>query len=243
MNAAIRLFAWLLSLIVVALPVVAVLNGWLAADQWPIKRLLVTAEYQRVDGDQVRAAVQPQIGRGYFAVDLARVRETVAALPWVERVEVRKRWPDTLELVIVEHRAFAHWGDSKLLSYQGEIFEAPDAGQLQGLPKLAGPKGRVEEVIAFYRDSQRAFEGTGLDVVGARLTSRGSWTLELSSGAQVMVGRVPQPLAKVQKLVSVLPQLLTGEARTANRIDLRYTNGFAVQWAQPAAAGTQGSGA
>ncbi len=230
MNALVRLFAWLLALVVVALPVVAVLNGWLAADHWPIRRLLVTAEYQRVNADQVRAAVQTQIGRGYFAVDIAQVREAVAALPWVERAEVRKRWPDVLELVIVEHRAFAQWGEDRLLSYQGEIFSAPGAGDLQGLPKLAGPKTRVQDVIAFYRDSQRAFTGTGLDVTGAKLTSRGAWTLELSTGAQVVVGRVPQPMARVEKLVSVLPKLLAGEARDAARIDLRYANGFSVQW-------------
>lgn len=235
MNAVIRLFAWLIALAVVALPVVAVLNGWLAAGHWPIQRLLVTAEYQRVNAEQVRAAVQPQIGRGYFALDLARVREAVEAVPWVERVEVRKRWPDVLELVVVEHRAYAHWGQDKLLSYQGEIFQVPGTQGLQGLPRLSGPRGRVREVIDFYESAQRAFAGTGLSVAGARVTSRGSWALELSTGAQVMVGRADAPMAKVQKLITVLPKLLAGEARSVRRIDLRYSNGFAVEWADPPA--------
>jgi cell division protein FtsQ len=235
MNAVVRLFAWLIALAVVALPVVAVLNGWLAAGHWPIQRLLVTAEYQRVNAEQVRAAVQPHIGLGYFALDLARVRESVAALPWVERVEVRKRWPDVLELVVIEHRAYAHWGQDKLLSFQGDIFKVPGTQELQGLPRLSGPKTRVREVIEFYESAQRAFAGTGLSVAGARLTSRGSWALELSTGAQVMVGRADAPMAKVQKLIKVLPKLLAGEMRAVRRIDLRYSNGFAVEWAEPQA--------
>ena len=232
MNAVVRLIAWLLALAVVTLPVVAVLNGWLAAGHWPIKRLLVTAEYQRVNAEQLRAAVQPQIGQGYFALDLARVREAVQAVPWVERVEVRKRWPDVLELVVVEHRAYAHWGQDRLLSFQGEVFQVPGAQELQGLPRLSGPNGRVREVIEFYESAQRAFANTGLSISGARVTSRGSWALELSTGAQVMVGRVDAPMAKVQKLVTVLPKILTGEARSVRRIDLRYSNGVAVEWVE-----------
>ena len=37
------------------------------------------------------------------------VAVALAALPWVERVVVRKQWPDTLEILITEHRALARW--------------------------------------------------------------------------------------------------------------------------------------
>ena len=105
MNAAIRVLAWSIALLLVTLPVVAILNGWLAADRWPIERLRLTAEYQRVSGEQVRTAVASQLGRGFFAVDLAEVQQAVAALPWVERVEVRKRWPDLPILVLTQIRS------------------------------------------------------------------------------------------------------------------------------------------
>jgi cell division protein FtsQ len=47
-----------------------------------------------------------------------------------------------------------------------------------------------------------------------------------------MIGRAdPEP--RLRRLVRVLPQLLAGEARGFERIDLRYTNGFAVRWLPP----------
>ena len=61
MSGLIRVFAWLLALGLAALPVVAVLNGWMAPDRWPIRHLQVTAEYQRVSAEQVpRHGSQPR---------------------------------------------------------------------------------------------------------------------------------------------------------------------------------------
>lgn len=235
MNAAIRFLAWAMALIVVTLPVVAVLNGWIAADRWPIQRLRLTAEYQRVSVEQVRGAVAPQLGRGFFALDLAEVQRAVAALPWVEQVEVRKRWPDTIEVSLREHRAYARWGADRLLSDHGVMFTAEGLEELQGLPQLEGPDAQVADVVAFHRAALSAFTGTGLGVSGVRLSARGSWSVTLVNGARIVVGR-DDTEARLQRLVRVLPQLLAGEARGFERIDLRYTNGFAVHWLQPAAA-------
>ena len=74
---------------------------------------------------QIRAAVQPRLGKGFFALDLDAVQKAVAALPWVESVEARKRWPDTLELRIYERQPFARWNEKRLISRQGMVFDAP----------------------------------------------------------------------------------------------------------------------
>jgi cell division protein FtsQ len=217
---------------VIVLPVVAILNGWVAGERWPIQRLRLTAEYERVSAEQVRAAVEPQLGRGFFATDLVEVRRAVAGLPWVERVEVRKRWPDVIEVSLREHRAYARWGADRLLSDQGALFVASGADQLQGLPLFEAPDSRRLDVVARYREAQLIFTGTGLGVAGVRLSARGSWSLTPGNGARIVIGRAdPEP--RLRRLVRVLPQLLAGEARAFERIDLRYTNGFAVRWLDP----------
>ena len=236
MSGLIRIIAWLLALAVVTLPVVAVLKGWMAPDHWPIRHLQVTAEYQRVSAEQIRTTVAAQMGRGYFDTDPARIRSALAGLPWVEHAEVRKRWPDRIEVVLVEHRARAHWGRDQLISDQGALFTTPGASDIQGLPHLAGPDDRVEDVSAFYRSAQQQLSGTGLQLRGARLSPRGSWSLELADGASIVVGHTTMPEARLARLVRVLPQLLEGERRPFERIDLRYTNGFAIAWGDPDAA-------
>ena len=98
MKAMLRLLAWTLAVALVALPVVAVVNGWVGGAQWPLRTLRVQGDLQRVDEARLRATVLPHARRGFFAVELDRIQAAVLALPWVERADVRKHWPDVLEV-------------------------------------------------------------------------------------------------------------------------------------------------
>jgi cell division protein FtsQ len=230
----VRLLAWMLAIALVALPVVAVLNGWIAGDRWPMRRLEVSGPFQRVSAEQVRAAVLPQIENGFFAIRMDPIRNAVAALPWVERVEVRKRWPDQLVISLTEHRPFARWGHDQLLSERGRLFAAPGSPDLQGLPELDGPPERVADVIALYNQAQPLFVGTGQRVQGVSVSDRGSWTLRLHDGVHddigVIVGR-SDPQGRLGRFAHLLPQLAAARpGQMLLRADLRYTNGFSLTW-------------
>lgn len=224
-----KLVAWGIALTLVLLPVVGVLNGWFAAERWPVRQLRVDAEFNHVSAEQIRAAAATHLGTGFFALDLDRVRASIAALPWVEKVEVRKQWPDTLEVRVLEQQPFARWGDHRLIGHNGTLFSAPGAESIQGVPHLAGPDDRLSDVIDFYTRSQRLFSGTGLNVVGVALSERGSWTLVLGSGAEVEIGR-EQATSRLQRFIAVLPRLTATRSGGFERADLRYANGFAIRW-------------
>ena len=70
MNAFLRLVAWILAVVLVALPVVAVIQGWIGADRWPLRTLRVVGDIERVDAARLRATVLPYAQRGFFAVRL-----------------------------------------------------------------------------------------------------------------------------------------------------------------------------
>jgi len=241
MNAAVRLVAWILAVVLVTLPIVAVLNGWIASERWPMHRLQVTGEFQQVPDAAIREAVLPHVGGGFFAVRLADVHGAVAALPWVKEVEVRKRWPDLLEVAVVEHRAFARWGGDRLLSDRGELFEVDQGLLPTGLPELAGPDAQVAEVVALYQQSIERFRHSGVRVRGVSLSARGGWDIVLADGTEVVLGR-NDPERRLARFARLLPQLRAADERTLVRADLRYTNGFALVWAKPEAAATPGSG-
>ena len=232
MNALVRVLAWSIAVALVGLPLVAVLNGWLAADRWPIQRLQVTAEFARVNAEQVSSAVAGQTQVGFFALDTDAVHRAVMSLPWVAEVEVRKRWPDVLQLRIVEHHAVARWGASRLLSDRGELFAAPGSTLVQGLPELSGPDARLAEVVDFDIRARAALAGSGIQLRGVRLSPRGSWSLTLANGAKVLLGRTDSA-QRLSRLGQYLPSLLASDGRVLERADLRYGNGFALRW-QPA---------
>ncbi len=235
-----RILAWLLALTLVALPLAAVLAGWMAPERWPLRRLEVSAEYRHVSDEQIRAVVAARVGRGYFDTDAGVIGAALAALPWVDQVKVYKRWPDRIEVRLFEHQAVAHWGQDRMLSDQGVLFRVPLPDESQGLPRLVGPDERASEVLAFFEQARTQLRDAGLVPVGARLSRRGGWTLQLDNSASIVIGRSPDPQARLARLARVLPQLMAGAPRTFERIDLRYTNGLAIAWAAPVAAARAG---
>ena len=233
MNAVLRILAWTLAVALVAAPVVAVLQGWIAGERWPMRTLAVQGEFAQVDEQAVREAVLPLVARGFFAVDLDEVRAAVAALPWVERVEVRKRWPDRLEVTLHEHTPVARWGDDRMLSEDGALFAAPE-GAGAGLPLFEGPESRAGELMAVHGIARPLFLPLGLRIDTVTLSARGSWSLRLDDGTRIEAGR-GDPQARLARFARMLPQLRDDPTRRIVRADLRYTNGFAIVW-QPATA-------
>lgn len=244
MGAFLRLAAWLLALALVALPVVAVLQGWIGADRWPLRTLRVAGELERVDEGKLRAAVLPYARKGFFAIRLADAQAAVAALPWVERAEVRKRWPDVVEVRIVEHRPFARWGKDRLLSEDGDLFPVAGADVPKGLPRfdVDAPQTRIADVVALYNEAKEMFAPEGIAVREVSLDRRGSWSLVLSNGTQVVVGSQEARL-RLARFARLLPLLLAQRPQSLARADLRYTNGFALTWgdeSQPGSAPSTG---
>ncbi|HLI18714.1 MAG TPA: FtsQ-type POTRA domain-containing protein [Rhodanobacteraceae bacterium] len=232
-----RFAAWIIAITLVALPVVGVLQGWFASNRWPVRELEVHATFRHVSAAQIRTAVAPSLGAGFFAIDLAKVRDAVAALPWVSQVEVSKHWPDALDITVTEIQPIAQWGSSALLGRDGRIFKVPDTGVVNGLPQFNAPDDRVADVLAFYRTAVTDFAPYSLRVTGVDLSARGSWSVALSNGGQVVVGG-DKPDQHLARFAAALPILMRGRSDAFVYADLRYSNGFAVRWPEPIAPAT-----
>ena len=231
MTAMLRTLVWILALALVALPVVAVLEGWIGAERWPLRTLRVSGALVHVEDARLREAVLPYAHDGFFAMRLADAQAAVAALPWVQSAEVRKRWPDVVEVEVTEHRPFARWGDDRLLSEQGTLFPTTGIKPPPRLPQFHAPDSRVTEVVALYNESRVLFTPLGYDVRELVLDTRGSWSLVLTNGTRITIGS-QQARPRLERFARLLPQLLQARTDRLTRADLRYTNGFALGWGE-----------
>lgn len=237
-----RLTAWVLALALVAVPVLGLLEGWFAASSWPIRTLSVDADYDHVSATRIRQTVAPHVRKGFFATRLHDVAKALEALPWVASASVRKRWPDTLAITVYERRPVAHWDTNRLITRDGTIFTAPDATSSEGMPYLSGPDARGDDVLRFFAHADAALQKVQLQPIGAHLDERGAWQIDLANGAHLVVGR-QSPRQHLARFVAVYPQLSATHDKPMTRADLRYSDGFAVRWRQPAAASSAGAGA
>ncbi len=222
---------WALLLLVVG---AFALDWLLHPDNFPVENVDFEGQFEYVTRQQLVDVVQDEVRGNFYALDLDAVKARVESLPWVYRASVRRNWPRDLRIRLTEQRLVARWGDVAWLNQDAELVRLPSGVQLAGLPQLRGPQGTHAQVLARYRSFARALERTGLQVFAITLTPRRSYRVRLDNGMTLVLAR-EDPDAKIERFARAYEGALGSQASRIEQVDLRYTNGFSVQWADRAA--------
>lgn len=196
--------------------------------EWPIEVVRIDGDIRNSDRDALRRVVSGHTRDGFFGTDLGALRRSLVELPWVRDAGLRRVWPHRLDVDIDEHRAAAVWNEDQLVSRAGVVF-APETFDDDGLPRLAGPDGTAEAMLARLRRFQVQLDGIGADIDRLRQDERRSWTAELADGIELRLGR-EQVDARLERLAAVWWPAVAGERARIRAVDLRYPNGFAIAW-------------
>lgn len=195
----------------------------------PIERVVVTGDLKHVDREALKSMINVSLEGGFLWQDLQSMREPLEALPWVHRVVVRRQWPDSIEVRVVEQRPIARWGDRALLNHAGEVFEPASLEQVPALPRLAGPEGAHSLMMQRYLQVQQSLQRPGLKVVALEMDARGAVVATLADGSELLFGR--GALAeKLDRFNILYARRLAGKGELPARVDLRYSHGAAVAW-------------
>jgi cell division protein FtsQ len=191
---------------------------------FPLREVELTGRIARTTHDQVHAIVAEQLKGNFFTLDLDAARAAFQKLPWVRRATLRRHWPDRLEVDIEEHVVLARWRDSGLINTYGEVFEAATS---EILPVFIAPEGTAAEVAQRYEAFRTSLEPLGKRPVQVLVSARRAWELRLSDGEVLELGR-SQMEERLQRFVRAYGRTLAHLPNRPYRIDLRYSNGFAV---------------
>ena len=190
-----------------------------------IRELRVTGAAERIKAEQVAALARRDIRGTFFTFDIVRLRNGFETLPWVRKADVRRQWPNGIEVQIEAHQPLARWSKTALVNVQGEVFQATYAGPL---PVFSGPDGTAAEITAQYEIFRRELAAIGRAPVQVSLSSRRAWQLRLDNGMTLEVGR-EQVQARLARFLAAYPHTIAPMGRKAEYVDMRYANGFAVR--------------
>ncbi len=204
-------------------------HWWKTADLFPLQTVRLVTPLQHLGEAELRRAIEPHVGRGMLVLDVGAVRAALEELPWVASAGVRRRWPATLEIAVVEQVAQARWNGDGVLNPEGVAFW-PDPDSIPpGLPMLAGPPGSELEVMARYHALDALLAPLGLQLTGLTLDGRLAWKAVLNGEIEMQLG-AGDGEAEVQRFVRAYPRLSTRADSRLAAVDLRYPNGFALRW-------------
>ncbi len=194
----------------------------------PVKRVQVEGQFAALKKVQVRQLVEPYLSSRFFNIDLTGLQADLEKVPWVESVALRRVWPDQIKAKIVEHIAVARWNDDELLSNKGSRFKPEKLTGLKGLPKLTGPTGTEQQVMAQYHKIAQLIRPLGMSVNELSVSSRGALVF-VTNNFQVLVGR-DDVIKKIQRFVKVYKTQLAIKKESIKSVDVRYSSGVAVTW-------------
>lgn len=196
--------------------------------RFPVERVVLEGEFLRVTQAQLMEKVRPHARGNIFRVDLGALQAEVERLPWVRRASVRRQWGQSLQLRFEEHRIATQWNEDRGLNTHGEIVDLQGEALPAGLPRLAGPEGSHVRVFATYSRLVPALAQPALRIAQLTLTPRRSWRIQLDNGLLLIAGR-EDVAQKVARFAQVYARALSTQLTGAKQVDLRYTNGFAIQ--------------
>jgi cell division protein FtsQ len=209
---------------------------------FPLREVLITHALAHVTPEQIEAIVAREVKGNFFTLDLERARAGFEKLPWVRNVNVRRQWPDRLEVSLEEHVPLGRWGATALVNTYGELFaaaydtrpaaptqssSAPVARAQADLPVFVGPPGSAKEIAIQYGYFSRSLAPLGLTAVQVQVSPRRAWQLRLANGVTLQLGR-ENVEARLDRFISVYARTVASLQRRINYVDLRYPNGFAV---------------
>ena len=204
-----------------------------------VKSVRVAGEFKHVSRSALEQVVADQITKGFFEVDVEAVRAASRALPWVREASVRRVWPDSLHVAIVEREPVARWNDETLMELDGALFQPHGKADELNLPELFGPPESEREVLAAHGRFRTVLGLLGGGIESLRLLERGGWRLKFANGTTLVLAD-GQDAATLKRFARAAAKEVAEHLDRIEQVDLRYAGGFAVRLKQVPEQGSGG---
>jgi cell division protein FtsQ len=195
----------------------------------PVRYVRTAGVFQYLSKDEVKTVLEPLVVTSFFSADMQAIQQTVAALPWVASVTVKRVWPDAIDIKVHEKKPYVRWGQRSLLNERGEQFTPKQVRQFKNLPMLTGPEQQEKKVLEIMKGIRTELADQSLALAEFNVNDRWAWKIKLTSGMEIELGRNEQ-LKKLQRFLKTLTVLGQERANAIATVDLRYPNGYAIAW-------------
>lgn len=210
-------------------------GGVYTGSQWytnlqlfPVKQVRIEGEFKYLDKNQIKEKIAHYSVGGFFDLDIVSLRKELVSMQWVDDAFVRREWPESVVIRIVEKKPVAKWNDKGVLTAGGDLFFPKESYENLQLVQLKGPKSRHAFVLSEFNKIQSLLHQAKIEISELSQNERRAWKMNIE-GVSVYLGR-KDIYKKIESLAGVYAGLIKPKANKIKQIDFRYTNGFTVNW-------------
>ena len=137
--------------------------------------------------DMLKGKLSAQLGGSLFEFDVDAARQNLISNPWVKSAEVRKVYPDTIVVDLVERVPVALWkadGVVNIISAEGHVIDEAKIEHMR-LPQVVG-KGANDTAAEFLSYINQYAYLTSKARAYVRVADR-RWNIHLDNGPKIML--------------------------------------------------------
>ena len=215
----------------ILLILVATFQGNESSETWfAVENIEIKGDLKYAKKAELQSDFSSLLNQSLLSVSLSDALATVLSSEWVASAEIRKVWPNTLQVLVHEHTPLAYWGDRQVLSTSAAVITPKTVPDLP-LTRLYGPEGSSDIVLEQFGLVSQVLASSSLRIFSLTLEPRGAWNIVFTNGVAVKLGRT-EILERLQRFIAVYKSDLSGRIDQITSVDARYPHGVAVGWAK-----------
>lgn len=148
---------------------------------------LVVNGNNNLDINVLQARLATQLGNSLFAFEVDAARQEVLNDPWVKSATVRKVYPDTIVVDVVERKPVALWqsqGEVHLIASDGFVIAKASQTQMN-LPQVVGEGANM--AASEFLSVMNRYPGISQKANAYVRVAGRRWNLSMASGVQVLL--------------------------------------------------------
>ncbi len=193
-----------------------------------ITTINIEGDLKRVSLKRVESIVSEAINQGFLVINLTEYKEKIEAIDWVQSVRINKKWPNTIDVFVVEDDVVGLWNRKLLLNSSGELFDLDQRVVPSELIQFFGPDDRVNEVFDRFKLYNDELVKRGILIEEIELDLRGSWEITIRPLIKIKLGE-KNTEERFDRFLTVWDQSLLENIELISYIDLRYAEGFVIK--------------
>ena len=193
----------------------------------PVENIIIQGDLSLDESILLKSRFESEFRSRILDVDLFNlVNKIKNELQWIHSIGVDRDWPATLVLNVEKIAPIAKWSQGHYISSQGQIIKLEN--DRTGLPEFKVALSSPTKSMEVFRDLTGKLRSLKLGILEISENSLGEWSIKLSNGLNVALGRdhLDTRLTKSLSVYNSLDRAVQAQLRF---IDARYIGGVALR--------------
>ena len=202
-----------------------------------VDRLVIKGSFTYLSPMALQPKIEAELGRNFFTIDLEEIKRIVDSETWVERSMIRREWPNTLAVELVESVPIMRWKSGGWLTRDGRIVELPNFENSDAITVYGPQRQNMQIMLRTYEWSEE-LEALGLQLISLDVSDWRSWRLVVSEDKLEKRARIEVALGTInleqrfERFLLAYRKGLLAPGGGAVFVDARYPDGLAIAGVQ-----------